>query len=395
MTPSPGSDAVLVLNAGSSSIKLSLFRAGAGNLALDWHGELEGIGTAPHFHAKGPDGVQIADEMLEKGLADPIGWVLDWIDDHLGTAKLTACGHRVVHGGADHAAPERIDGKLLALLEELVPLAPLHQPVNLAPIRAIQAARPGLPQVACFDTAFHSGHVRHVACFALPYRYYEQGVRRYGFHGLSYEYIASRLPDVAPDLARGKVVVAHLGSGASLCALDGCRSVDTTMGFSALDGLVMGTRTGQIDPGVLLYLMQHDGMTVDDVANLLYRESGLKGLSGVSNDMRSLQASGEDRAKLAVEVFVHQIAKQTMGLAGSMGGLDGLVFTAGIGEHSPAVRAAVLRKLAWFGFALDEAANEAGGPLITAAESAKAAYVIPTDEELMIARHTVEVVGGA
>lgn len=392
MTPSPGSDAVLVLNAGSSSIKLSLFRAQSGNLALDWHGELEGIGTAPHFHAKGPDGGQIADEKLAKGLADPIGWVLDWIDDHLGSAKLIACGHRVVHGGADHAAPERIDSKLLALLEELVPLAPLHQPVNIAPIRAIQAARPGLPQVACFDTAFHRGHARQVACFALPYRYYEQGVRRYGFHGLSYEYIASRLPDVAPDLAKGKVVVAHLGSGASLCALDGCRSADTTMGFSALDGLVMGTRTGQIDPGVLLYLMQHEGLTVDEVANLLYRESGLKGLSGVSNDMRSLQASGEDRAKLAVEVFVHQIAKQAMGLAGSMGGLDGIVFTAGIGEHSPAVRAAVLRKLAWFGFALDETANEADGPLITAAGSAKAAYVIPTDEELMIARHTMEVV---
>jgi acetate kinase len=395
MAEATDSDAVLVLNAGSSSIKLSLFRVGAGNLALAWHGELEGIGTAPHFHAKGPNGAQIADEQLKKGLSDPIGWVLDWIDDHLGSAKLIACGHRVVHGGADHRAPERIDDRLLALLEELVPLAPLHQPVNLTPIRAIRTARPALPQVACYDTAFHRGHAEHVACFALPYRYYEQGVRRYGFHGLSCEYIASRLPDVSPKLAEGKVVVAHLGSGASMCALDQCRSVDTTMGLSALDGLPMGTRTGQIDPGVLLYLMQHEGMNVDQVVNLLYRESGLKGLSGVSNDMRTLQTSGEERAKLAIEVFVHQIAKQTMGLAGSMGGLDGIVFTAGIGEHSPAVRAAVLRKLAWFGFALDDGANEAGGPLITTAESAKAAYVIPTDEELMIARHTVEVVGVA
>ena len=385
-------DAVLVLNAGSSSIKLSLYRLNGAGLTLAWHGELEGIGTAPHFHAKSSEGGQIADELLGQGLADPLGWVMDWIDAHLGTAKLIACGHRVVHGGPNHAAPERIDTKLLAALEELVPLAPLHQPVNLEPIREIQAARPNLPQVACFDTAFHRGHGRSVDCFALPYRYYEQGVRRYGFHGLSYEYIASRLPDISPTLAEGKVVVAHLGSGASLCALDHRKSVDTTMGLSALDGLVMGTRTGQIDPGVLLYLMQHEGMTVDQISNLLYRESGLKGLSGVSNDMRALEASSEDRAKLAIAVFIHQIAKQTMGLAGSMGGLDGLVFTAGIGEHSPPVRAAVLEKLSWFGFAVDVAANNAGGPLITKAESTKAAYVIPTDEELMIARHTVEVV---
>lgn len=393
--PSSKNDAVLVLNAGSSSIKLSLFTITTAGLTLAWHGELEGIGTDPHFHAEGQDGGKIADERPGKDLADPLAWVLDWIDDHLGDAKLIACGHRVVHGGRDHRAPERIDRKLLDLLEELVPLAPLHQPVNLKPIREIQAARPNLPQVACYDTAFHSGHARHVACFALPYRYYEQGVRRYGFHGLSYEYIAGTLPELAPDLAKGKVAVAHLGSGASMCALDQCRSVDTTMGLSALDGLPMGTRTGQIDPGVLLYLMQHENMTVDAVANLLYRESGLKGLSGISNDMRALEQSSEERAKLAIDVFVHQIAKQTMGLAGSMGGLDGIVFTAGIGEHSPPVRAAVLEKLEWFGFKLDAAANEAGGPLITTPDSAKAAYVIPTNEELMIARHTVEVVGAA
>ena len=385
--------AILTVNAGSSSIKLSLYRLEGLELTRAWRGELEGIGTAPHFHAEGPDGRQLADEHPGKDLSDPLGWVLDWTDGNLGGAELIACGHRVVHGGPDHTRPELVDDELLAALEELVPLAPLHEPANLEPIREIRKARPNLPQVACYDTAFHRGHARHVDCFALPYRYYEQGVRRYGFHGLSYEYIASRLPEVAPDLAAGKVVVAHLGSGASLCALDRCRSVDTTMGFSALDGLVMGTRTGQIDPGVLLYLMQHEGMSVDQVSGLLYRESGLKGLSGISNDMRALEASGEERAKLAIGVFIHQIAKQTMALAAGMGGLDGLVFTAGIGEHSTAVRAAVLEKLAWFGFALDAAANRAGGPLITTPESAKAAYVIPTDEELMIARHTVAVVG--
>ena len=386
-------DAVLVLNAGSSSIKLSLYRVNGDGLALEWHGELEGIGTAPHFHAKGPAGQAIADERMDAGFGDPLAWVLDWIDSHLGDAKLIACGHRVVHGGPDHAAPERIDDAVLAVLEELVPLAPLHQPVNLAPIREIRAARPNLPQVACFDTAFHRGHARHVDTYALPYRYYEQGVRRYGFHGLSYEYIASRLPTIAPALADGKVVVAHLGSGASLCALDACRSVDTTMGLSALDGLPMGTRTGQIDPGVLLYMLQHEGLSVDQLSDLLYRESGLKGLSGVSNDMRALEASGEDRAKLAIEVFVHQIARQTLALAGTLAGLDGIVFTAGIGEHAPAIRAAVLRKLAWFGFDLAEVANDGGGPLLTSTASAKAAYVIPTDEELMIAQHTLDVLG--
>ncbi len=384
-------DAVLVLNAGSSSIKLSLYPLNGTGLTLAWHGELEGIGTAPHFHAQGPDGGQIANEMLDPSIDNPIGWVLDWIEANLGSAKLLACGHRVVHGGPDHAAPEKITSSLMEAFEALVPLAPLHEPVNIAPIRAIQAARPGLAQVACYDTAFHCGHAQHVDCFALPYRYYQQSVRWYGFHGLSYEYIASRLPEVVPGLAQCKVVVAHLDSGASLCALDRCKSVDTTMDLSALDGLPMGTRTGQIDPGALLYLIQHESMTVDQVSNLLYRESGLKGLSGISNDMRALEASTEERAKLAIEVFVHQIAKQTMGLAGSMGGLDGMIFTAGIGEHSPGVRAAVLEKLSWFGFVLDTAANEAGGPLITTAESAKAAYVIPTDEELMIARHTVEV----
>ncbi len=387
-------DALLVLNAGSSSIKLSLFRMAGAVLTLAWHGELEGIGAAPHFYAKGPAGEIIADQGMDAKIGDPLAWVLNWIDAHLGEARLVACGHRVVHGGPDHAAPERIDGALLAVLEELVPLAPLHQPVNLKPIRAIQQARPNLPQVACFDTAFHRGHARHVATFALPYRYYEQGVRRYGFHGLSYEYIASRLPAVSPALAEGKVVVAHLGSGASLCALDNCRSVDTTMGLSALDGLPMGTRTGQIDPGVLLYMLQHEGLSVDQLSDLLYRESGLKGLSDVSNDMRVLEASGEDRAKLAIEVFVHQITKQTLALAGTLGGLDGIVFTAGIGEHAPAIRASVLNRLAWFGFELDDAANADDGPLLTTVASAKPAYVIPTNEDLMIAQHTLDVLGG-
>lgn len=386
-------DAILVLNAGSSSIKLSLYQVTGEALILSWHGEMEGVGLAPHFHAKGPNGQLIADIRLDDQLSDPMAWVLDWIDAHLDDARLMACGHRVVHGGPDHAAPELITDQLLAALEGLVPLAPLHQPANLTPICAIRAARPSLAQVACFDTAFHRGHARHVDGFALPRRYYEQGVRRYGFHGLSYEYIASRLPEVAPKLAVGKTVVAHLGSGASLCALDSCMSVDTTMGFTALDGLPMGTRTGQIDPGVLLYLLEHEKMTLPELTNLLYRESGLKGLSGISSDMRDLLASPEENAKHAIDVFVHQIAKQTAGLAATMGGLDGMVFTAGIGEHQPAIREAVVKRLDWLGFELDHDANSTGALLITKPESRSAAYVIPTDEERMLGEHTRSVLG--
>lgn len=382
-------DAILVLNAGSSSIKLALYRVSGSALALSWHGLLEEVRTAPHFHATAPDGSTIADERPAIAPEQATAWVLDWIDDHLGGASLLACGHRVVHGGPDHAEPVRIGDAVMEKLTALVPLAPLHQPVNLEPIRAIREARPNLPQVACFDTAFHRGHASVVNTFALPCRYYEAGVRRYGFHGLSYDYIASRLPEISPRLSQGKTVVAHLGNGASLCALDGGRSVDTTMGFTALDGLPMGTRTGQIDPGVLLYLLEHDGLSLPQLTDLLYRESGLKGLSGLSSDMRVLAESIDSKAKFAIDVYVHQIAKQTAALAGSMGGLDGMVFTAGIGEHQPQIRAAVLEKLAWLGFDLDAAANEGGGPLLTTPGSRAEAHAIPTDEEYVIAAQTL------
>ncbi|MCB9931442.1 MAG: acetate/propionate family kinase [Alphaproteobacteria bacterium] len=382
-------DAILVLNAGSSSIKLALYRISGQDLVLAWHGLLEEVRTAPHFHATAPDGSAIADERPDIHPDGATAWVLDWIDHHLGSARLLACGHRVVHGGPLYAEPVRIDDAMLETLATFIPLAPLHQPVNLAPIRAIRAARPNLPQVACFDTAFHRGHSAVVNTFALPYRYYEAGVRRYGFHGLSYDFIASQLPRHSPRLAAGKVVVAHLGNGSSMCAMDGCRSVDTTMGFTALDGLPMGTRTGQIDPGVLLYLMEHDGLSVPQVTDLIYKDSGLKGLSGVSSDMRTLMESPEPRAKYAIDVYIHQIAKQTCALAGTLGGLDGMVFTAGIGEHQPAIRAGVLAKLAWLGFSLDAAANAQGGPRLTTADSRAEAFAIATDEERVIAGQTL------
>jgi len=381
-------DAILVLNAGSSSIKLALYRISGKALALSWHGLLEEVRTAPHFHAIAPDGSAIADERPQIAPDQATAWVLDWIDHNLADTRLLACGHRVVHGGARYAEPVLIDDAMLETLATFVPLAPLHQPVNLAPIRAIREARPSLPQAACFDTAFHTGHSPVVNTFALPYRYYEAGVRRYGFHGLSYDFIASQLPQVSPRLAEGKVVVAHLGNGSSMCAMDGCRSVDTTMGFTALDGLPMGTRTGQIDPGVLLYLMEHDGLGLKQVTDLIYKESGLKGLSGVSSDMRTLVESPEPRAKYAIDVYIHQIAKQTCALAGTLGGLDGMVFTAGIGEHQPLIRAGVLRKLAWLGFDLDDAANTANGPRLTASDSRAEAYAIATDEEYVIAKQT-------
>ncbi len=385
-------DAILVLNAGSSSIKLALYRISDDGLDLSWHGMLEEVRTAPHFHATAPDGSTIADEKPEIAPEQATAWVLDWIDDHLAGATLRACGHRVVHGGPVYAEPVRIDDDVMQVLATFIPLAPLHQPVNLAPIEAIREARPKLPQIACFDTAFHRGHSPVVNTFALPQRYYDAGVRRYGFHGLSYHFIATQLPSIAPRLAKGKVVVAHLGNGSSMCAMDACRSVDTTMGFTALDGLPMGTRTGQIDPGVLLYLMEHDGMTVQQVTDLIYRHSGLKGLSGISSDMRTLVETSELRAKYAIDVFIHQIAKQTAALAGSMGGLDGMVFTAGIGENQPLIRAGVLEKLGWLGFTLDRSANAEGGPLLTAPESRCQAYAIPTDEECIIAQQTLALI---
>jgi acetate kinase len=391
-------DTLLVLNAGSSSVKFQLFAlptdAGDGP-ARRLRGQVEGIGTAhPRLAAADADGRTVADEACPPGRAadtagaqDVLG---DWLVRHLG-APPAAVGHRVVHGGPDLAAPVLVDDAVLARLEALVPLAPLHQPNNLAPIRAIRARRPGLPQVACFDTAFHRGHPEVADRFAIPEALHREGVRRYGFHGLSYEHVASRLPAVAPEVAGGRVVVAHLGSGCSACAVVGGRSVESTMGFTALDGLPMGTRPGQLDPGVVLYLMAQKGMDPAAIGRLLYRECGLKGLSGVSGDVRDLLASDAPGAKLALEYLAHRTAMAFGALAAAMGGLDGIVFTAGVGERGASVRADICRRLVWLGVELDPGRNEGHGPLITAGASRVPAYVVPTDEELMIARHTLAV----
>ena len=298
-----------------------------------------------------------------------------------------------MHGGPDFDRPVRVDADVLGRLAELAPLAPLHQPHNLAPIRLAQEIDPEMPQVACFDTAFHRGHPPHTDCYALPRALYDEGVRRYGFHGLSYEYIAERLRTVAPDIAGGRVIVAHLGSGVSMCGLRDGRSVESTMGFTALDGLPMGTRPGQLDPGVVLYLIEQRGMAAAEVTDLLYKGSGLKGLSGVSNDMRDLLASDEPGAAFAVDHFVHRAGLMAGLLAAALGGLDAFVFTAGIGENSPPIRARIAERLAWLGAEIDPEANAAGEGRISTPSSRVALLVVPTDEELMIARHTLALVG--
>jgi len=388
--------AVLTINAGSSSLKFALFREhDERRLAPTSRGQIEGIGTAPHFLAKDPDGAVLGEQRWPPGGGQThealLNHLLGWVDSHLGDSELAGVGHRVVHGGPMHAKPERVTAGLLRLLEDLTPLAPLHQPHNLAPIRAIAAARPDLPQVACFDTAFHHTMPAVATRFALPREYEAAGVRRYGFHGLSYEFIAGRLRECAPALASGRVITAHLGNGASLCAMRDGRSVDTTMGFTALDGLVMGTRCGAIDPGVLLYLEQQRGTTPAQLEDLLYHRSGLLGVSGgIGSDMRMLLESADSRAREAVALFVFRIAREAGALASSLGGLDGLVFTAGIGEHAPEIRAMVCDRLGWLGIRLDAAANARPNGRISAADSRVEVWVIPTDEEAMIARHTVD-----
>ena len=297
----------------------------------------------------------------------------------------------MVHGGPDYSEPVVIDDAVLERLETFSPLAPLHQPNNLAPIRAVRARQPQLLQVACFDTAFHRGHPEVADRYALPEQLYAEGVRRYGFHGLSYEYIANRLPEIAPNIARGRVVVAHLGSGASMCAISAGKSVESTLGFTALDGLPMGTRPGQLDPGIVLYLMQEKGMSAKDIEHFLYNECGLKGMSGISNDVRDLLASKDPRAKLTLDYFTYRISLYAGMLAAAMGGIDGFVFTAGIGENAPAIREAVAGRLAWLGLDFDRELNASGKMVISRASSRVACYVIPTDEELMIARHTLAV----
>jgi acetate kinase len=386
-------DAVVVINAGSSSIKFSLFAESAEELALVAHGQVEGIYTAPRFVAKDAAGKPAGEKRWEAGTKlghdGALAHIVDWLRaTHGGDHRLAAVGHRVVHGGTDYAAPVRLDAAVVAKLEELVPLAPLHQPHNLAPIRALLQRAPELPQVACFDTAVHRSNPPLAQMFALPKALTDSGVRRYGFHGLSYEYIASVLPRYDERAARGRTVVAHLGNGASMCALEAGRSVASTMGFTAVDGLPMGTRCGAIDPGVVLYLMDERKMDARAIEKLIYTESGLLGVSGVSSDMRALLESSEPRAKLAVDLFVYRIGRELGSLAAALGGLDALVFTAGIGEHAAPIRERVCRQAAWLGVELDPQANARHGPRISTATSRTAAWVIPTNEELMIARHT-------
>jgi acetate kinase len=387
------SDAILVLNAGSSSIKFSLFashvRPGPKELICD--GEFDGIGRRVHFVAKGNSGVSLADQYLTEGTTheEALATLLSWVERQFPDDRMVAAGHRVVHGGSIYAAPIRIDPSVIDGLHHLIPLAPLHQPHNLAAIAAISKLHPALPQVACFDTAFHHTQTEVTTAFALPRSITDPGVRRYGFHGLSYEYIASVLPDIiGPVAADGRVVVAHLGSGASMCAMLRRQSVATTMSFTALDGLPMGTRCGNLDPGVVLYLIQEKGMTPQAVSDLLYHSSGLQGVSGVSDDMRTLLASDDPLAAKAVALFVYWISRELGSLAASLGGLDALVFTAGIGEHAPEIRRRACQHASWLGVELDEAANAAGVARITTAGSQITAWVIPTNEDLMIARHT-------
>ena len=355
-------------------------------------GQLDGIGTLPRLRVEASNGAELIDKSYApEQVADvPAAMAAagDWLQETQ-TVKLVAVGHRVVHGGPDYDRPIVIDANVLAHLERYSPLAPLHQPNNLAPIRSLLTRRPDLLQVACFDTAFHRGHSAVADHYAIPESFYHEGVRRYGFHGLSYEYIAGRLREVAPAIANGRVIVAHLGSGASMCALAGGKSIESTMGFTALDGLPMGTRPGQIDPGVLLYLMTEKAMAPAAIEHLLYHESGLKGLSGVSNDMRELEASDSPGAALAIDYFVHRIALSAGLLAAALGGLDAFIFTAGVGENSVTIRARVAERLSWLGGVLDPAANVARKLLISRPESRVGLYVVPTDEELMIARHTV------
>ncbi|HMQ91520.1 MAG TPA: acetate/propionate family kinase [Amaricoccus sp.] len=391
-------DAILVVNAGSSSLKVQVFEIVGGGLERRLRGQLDGIGVRPRLRAADGSGTLLVDRSYEPAevhdLPTAIAETGDWLRSLEGL-KLRAIGHRVVHGGPEFAHPVLIDEAILGRLARYQSLAPLHQPNNLAPIRRAMAIDQDVPQVACFDTAFHRGHQAYADCYALPRALYDEGIRRYGFHGLSYEYIADRLRAVAPELAAGRVIVAHLGSGASMCAIAGGRSVESTMGFTALDGLPMGSRPGQLDPGVVLHLIEERGMAPAEVTRLLYNGSGLKGLSGVSNDMRDLMASDDPAAAFAIDHFVHRCALHAGALTAALGGLDGFVFTAGIGEHAAPIRTRIAERLAWLGAELDPEANEAGATRISAPASRIALLVIPTDEELMIARHTLALTGGA
>ncbi len=388
-------DTILVLNAGSSSLKFSLFLAENQALQLALGGQLQGLYTAPTFHARDATGAVIGEHRWEEGLRlghdGAIAYLTDFLRRYRSEHQLVAVGHRVVHGGVEYSAPVRVDADTIEQLERLAPLAPLHQPHNLTPIKILLQRTPLLPQVACFDTAFHHTHPPVTQAFALPPEITERGVRRYGFHGLSYEHIASVLPEYDAQAAGGRTVVLHLGNGASMCALHAGKSIASTMGFTAMDGLPMGTRCGNLDPGVILYLLDELGMDVRAIEKLLYEQSGLLGVSGVSSDMRTLEASKDPRARFAIDLFVYRIGRELGALAATLGGLDAIVFTAGIGEHSRLIRERVCREAAWLGVEFDPAANDQGGPRISADGSRVSVWVIPTNEELMIARHTQRV----
>jgi acetate kinase len=386
----------LVLNAGSSSLKFCVYRAAGGAWQLATRGQIDGIGTSPRLKAKDGTGEPLADQPLQGTVTDArtaLDTLAGWLRARHPDAKVLAVGHRVVHGGARYSGPTVVTPQILEDLRTLVPLAPLHQPYNLAAIEAVFERLPGVPQVACFDTSFHRGQPPVATLVPLPREVCQAGVQRYGFHGLSYEYIASVLPKVAPHVAGGRVIVAHLGSGASLCAMRSGKSLDSTLGFTALDGLCMGTRPGAVDPGVILYLFQGLKLAAKEVETILYKKSGLIGISGISNDMRDLLASTEPSARLAVDYFVYRAAREIGGLAAVLGGLDALIFTAGIGENSPEIRSRICRSSAWLGIEIDAAANASNGPEISRQRSRVSAWVIPTNEELMIARHTAALLG--
>jgi acetate kinase len=386
-------DTILVVNAGSSSVKFQVFAVdGAGAPQRLIKGQVDGVATRPRLRAEAADKQSLLDQVYAPEQIKDVPAALQtagaWLRE---TRKIEpiAVGHRVVHGGPQYDRPVLIDSDVVARLERYMALAPLHQPNNLAPIRSILARFPNLPQVACFDTAFHRAHDELADRYAIPERFYLEGVRRYGFHGLSYEYIADHLRHVAPDVAAGRVIVAHLGSGASMCAMSNGRSIESSMGFTALDGLPMGTRPGQIDPGVVLYLIEEKKMTAAEVQTLFYHECGLLGLSGISNDVRELENNPQPKARFALEYFAYRVGLNAGQLAAALGGLDAFVFTAGIGENSPSMRARIVEKLGWLGAVLDAEANDAGATSIAKPGSRLALYVLPTDEELMIARHTL------
>jgi acetate kinase len=390
-------DYALVLNAGSSSLKFCVFqRADEKEWQAAARGQVEGIGTSPRLSVKDLHGTILADSRLDSGVRDghsAIDALAGWLRSRWAGARVLGAGHCVVHGGVRFGHPVVLTREILGDLSELTPLAPLHQPYNLATIEAVFDRLTGVPQVGCFDTGFHSGHSRVAKLVPLPRDICKSGLQRYGFHGLSYEYIASVLPEIAPEIANGRVIVAHLGSGASLCALKDGKSIDTSLGFTALDGLCMGTRPGALDPGVVLYLFQNLGLTPKKVESILYKQSGLLGISGISNDMRDLLARSEPDARLAVDYFVYRAAKEIGALAAVLGGIDGLVFTAGIGENSPEIRRRICEASSWLGVELDVQANASGRPRISTRQSKISAWAVPTNEELMIARHTWSLLG--